>query len=402
MKALVPLVVLLVCLCSAVLAADLPEIDESKLSPEAKALKARYDAAIKQLQEQFAAELKALSERVDKVSQPAAPAKKPWYDNILINGYFQARFWAREYDTTTNERDDFGIRRFYMNVIGTNPKGQFVATYCGTGPDFRENAVTRWENMFVEYWPNKELSVRAGLCPTFFGLDDAESSSWRLTPERAMVLEGSPTLGLVGLYPTGPSDMGVWVIYDDRPKPRQGKPGPHNPGWRLDFTVHNGQFEKTDKDNYKNIGLDAEYFFDWGQAGASWLNGKFTRTPTGAASPVTEDRKAFGLNFRVFPNTLVKNWGFQGEWVDGKWYGTDRRGWYGQASYHFPGSPNIAYTRYEEFDPNRAAANDRYEAWHVGYKYYLTPQDELTVEYTDGTLAHKDTNDLILQYQRAF
>lgn len=47
-------------------------------------------------------------------------------------------------------------------------------------------------------------------------------------------------------------------------------------------------------------------------------------------------------------------------------------------------------------------ANNEYKAWHLGYKYYITPQDELTVEYTDGKLSGKSTDDLIFQYQRAF
>jgi hypothetical protein len=405
MKALVTFAALLVLALGVAHAADPMDIDESKLSPEGRALKAKYEAAMQKMQADFMAELGKLTGRVEQVEKKTAPpAKKPWYDSIAINGYAQARYWARKYDSTAAEMDDFGIRRYYMNVIGTHPKGQFVATYCGTGPDFRENAVARWENMFAEYWPNSKISVRAGLCPTFFGLDDSESSAIRLTPERAMGLEGSPTLGLTGLYPSGPSDYGVWLIYDDRATPRGGRPMPKNPGWRVDVSVHNGQLDKTDKNTNKNIAADAEYFFDWGQVGASYLDGMFTRTPAGTPAPpaVTETRKAFGLNARVFPGQVIKNVGLQAEWFDGKWYGTDRRGWYGQASYHFPDHPTVLFTRYERFDPNQAATNDDYRGLHLGFKYLLTTQDEITLEFTDGKLGQFTTQDSIVQYQRAF
>jgi hypothetical protein len=401
MRALMIFVVAVVFACSA-FAAGTTDIDESKLSPEAKALKAKYDEALKKLQDDFAAELAALQARVDKVEKTsAAPAKKNWYDNILINGYMQMRYWARDYKSTNKELDDFGIRRFYMNVIATHEKGQIVATYAGAGSDFREGANADWENLFIDYRPKPEFNIRAGLAPNFFGLDACESSAPRLPPERALVAEGNTTLDLVGLYAYGPSDLGLWLMYDKRPKPHLTTPIPNNPGLRVDFTVHNGQYEKTDKNNNKNVGLDVEYFTNWGQFGASWLDGKYTRTLTGG-STVTEPRKAFGLNFRAYPNMLVKGWGFQGEWIDGEWLGTDRDGWYGQASYHFKSHPGVAYTRYERFDPNDSAAKDDYKGLHLGYKYNLTPQDQLTLEYCDGEVGDKTADDLIMQYQRSY
>jgi len=112
------------------------------------------------------------------------------------------------------------------------------------------------------------------------------------------------------------------------------------------------------------------------------------------------DRDAFGLNVRVLPNGALGQWGFQAEWLDGEWMGTDRDGWYGQASYSFADHPGRAYARYEEFDPDADTADDEYEALHLGYIYNITPLDQVTLEYTLGECATMDADDIIVQYQR--
>jgi hypothetical protein len=339
-----------------------------------------------------------------------APAKPPWYQNISINGYIQARFEARQYDSMPAasdkpaEHDEFTIRRYYMNVIAPfNKETTLVATYAGAGSDFRDGANADWENLFIDYTPMPELSVRLGQGPNFFGLDASESSSVRIPCERALVAEGNSALGIKGIYALGPSDRGLWVTYDTRPL------NPSKEGLRAVAGVCNGQFQETDKNDNKNISLDAEYFTWWGQFGASWMQGKYTSTATTTVASTTTNRNARGLNLRLFPGKLVPNIGFQAEWMEGDWFGAKRRGWYGQASYHFTGHPGIAFVRDEQFDLNRDAANNKYDAIHLGYTYNLTPQDALTAEGVFGTLgrgASKSgddaTDDLIVQWQRKF
>ena len=146
-------------------------------------LKAKYEAKILELQKQFEAELAAVAAG-QPVEKPA-PAKPKWYDNIIINGYFQARYHAREYDAVPAsvspgfvanpnlkaEQDDFELRRLYINAIAPfNNKTQAVVTWAGVGPNFRTgNALsseTDWANIFVDYMPNKEWTFRIGQAPT--------------------------------------------------------------------------------------------------------------------------------------------------------------------------------------------------------------------------------------------
>ena len=372
--------------------------DTSGLSPEAKALKAKYDAQMQALNEQFMKDLAALS--AGKPIPAAPAAKKNWYDNILINGYFQARFNAKKYDSTHADFSEFNIRRYYMNVIAhANPKTTAVATYTGNGPSFRDGNAATWENMFVEYYPDPEWTLRIGQCPNFFGLDAAESSSVRVTCERALVTEGNYVLGLNGLYFAGPSDRGAWFVYDMRPDSPSKKQG-----FRFVGAIYNGQFQATEKNGDKGLEADAEYFDTWGQAGISWVNGKYTNTA--AAGSPTADRNAIGANVRILPAPF---WGFQAEWLDGKWLGTERDGWYAQASFGFNAKQNLAFARYEEFDPNKDVENNSYKALHLGVKHNLTSQDQLTLEGVAGKLGNGSvsggtatTNDLIFQYQRSF
>ena len=379
--------------------------DDSGLSPEAKALKEKYDASIKALSDQFQKDLAALSAGTYKPGAPPAPAappKKSWADSLMINGYFQTRFEGRQYDGIANERDEFTLRRLYMNVISpVDNTTTAVVTYAGVGPLFREGGGGSFENIFVDYKPVPTWTIRMGQAPNWFGLDAAESSSIRIPPERALVTEGNTVLGLSGLYAFGPSDRGLWVTWDGRPLSPDKKQG-----LRVTGSVHNGQFQDTDKNNNKNVSLDAEYFTKWGQFGASWLDGMYTNarvTPT-----ATQDRSAFGLNLRLFPGVAVPNWGFQAEWLDGTWLGTDRTGWYAQASYHFPDKQNIAYTRYEEFNPNKNAVNDTYNGLHLGVKHSITPMDDVTLEYVLGNVGRGSAggdfkaDDLFVQYQRKF
>lgn len=333
---------------------------------------------------------------------PAAPAKKPWFENLRINGYVQARFESRDYDSMSTERDEFTIRRLYMNLIAPlNNETTFVGTFAGVGPDFRDGANLDFENLFIDYTPLPGFSVRFGQGPNFFGLDAAESSSIRIPTERALVAEGNSALGIRGLYALGPSDRGLWVTYDTRAF------SPTKEGLRAVVGVQNGQFQDTDKDDHKNVTVDAEYFTEWGQFGASWMEGTWTDTkPTPA---VTSDRDAFGVNLRLFPNKLVRNMGFQAEWLRGDWFGAPREGYYGQASYHFDGHPGVAFARVENFDLNRDVANDDYDAVHLGYTYNVTPQDAVTAEVTLGTLGRgasvageDDTTDICVQWQRLF
>lgn len=402
MRVLVALSVLAVVLCGVSFA---EECCDKPLSPEAQALKAKYDEKFKALQDEFAAELAAMSARVSALEKPA-PATKKWYEKSTINGYFQARMHTRDWDMQPNERDEFEIRRLYLNlIVPFDNKSTGVVTWAGVGPSFREGASGTYENIFVDYKPAPNWTIRAGQGPNWFGLDAAESSMGRMNPERAVVAEGVPGVAS-GLFAFGPSDRGVWATWDGRSLSASKKEGP-----RATVGVCNGQFQDTDKNNDKNVSVDVAYFTDWGQFGLSWLDGSYTRTLPDT-TVVTEPRDAWGVNVRVLPDTLVENIGFQAEYIDGEWLGTERDGFYVQGSYHFDNHPGIAYVRYEQFDPNSNAAdvpvaaagsaNNEIEIMHLGYVYNLTPIDKITVEYGYGEQGSAaDMDDFVVQYQRS-
>lgn len=399
MKAAVMTLLLVLFAWGLACAADLGDIDEESFSPEAKALKAKYDAQIKQLQEEFMAELQKLSARVDSVERKTAPpAKKPWYDGIRISGYFQTRFEGRQYDSIATERDEFTLRRLYMTLAAPlGDRSTAIVTWAGVGPSFREGGGATYENIFVDYKVRPDVTIRMGQAPNNFGLDAAESSSVRIPPERALVTEGNPTLGLLGLYAYGPADRGLWAIYDGRVN------SPTKEGLRVAVGIFNGQFQDSDKNNNKSVSVDAEYYMKWGQFGASWMDGKYTNKAT---PPVTCDRDAWGLNVRVYPDPW---WGGQAEYIKGDWFGAEREGWYGQVSYNLHPNKDLVYARYEEFDANTNVPNSVYKGLHVGYQYKLTPNDQITVEYVKGELGRgaadagdDTTDDIFVQYQRSF
>lgn len=327
----------------------------------------------------------------------AAAAPKAWYDNIRVNGYFQTRFEARDYPDAYSDFDEFTVRRLYINIIAPfDDRTMSVVTWAGVGSGFRDGANSDWANIFVDHKVAPEWTVRFGQAPTHFGIDVCESATCMFTPERFAAGEGKPGLGIRGLYFAGPWDRGLWVMYDTRLRPNAGVPSPDNTGFRVVGSVHNGQFRATDQDKDKNYSLDVTYFDEWGQVGASWLDGTLK---TGDS---VDPREAFGLNARVYPGAFVENLGVQVEWLDGKWLGADRSGWYGQASYHFPDFPGIAYARYEGFSGADSAGDEDYKALHMGYKHEFTPLDEVTGQFTFGDFAGEDANEIIVQYQRKF
>ncbi len=121
----------------------------------------------------------------------------------------------------------------------------------------RLTSETDWANIFVDYRPAPEWTIRMGQAPNYFGIDGSEGSSGRLTPERFAASEGLPALGLKGLYFAGPWDRGVWIVNDQRAVTED------KTGLRTAFSVHNGNFRNQDDDNHKNISLDLEYFTQW-------------------------------------------------------------------------------------------------------------------------------------------
>jgi len=326
-----------------------------------------------------------------------APAAK-WYDNITINGYFQTRGVLNDYDSNPSAQDEFTLRRLYLNVIGKlDSKTTAVMTFARVGGS---GTNTDWANMYVDWNFAPQYTFRMGQAGTQMGLDLSESSSVRLTPERAVVMEGNPALGIIGLYWTGPWDRGAWVMRE----PDAGV------CWqpRVAVGICNGQLRSGELDNGKVFSVDAEWKGTWGQAGVSWMGGKYTvpagttqanYAVAGGVPAGTYDRNALLINARMAPIIGI---GAQAEYATGELFDMDFTGWYGQVSYNFKSHPGVAFARYEEFDPNTDVDGNSYKATHIGYTYNLTALDAVTAEYVIGELAGVDNNCGTLQWQRKF
>ena len=143
----------------------------------------------------------------------------------------------------------------------------------------------------------------------------------------------------------------------------------------------NGQFRATDKDNNKTISVDLKWRPEWGEFGASWLNGRWVNDlgmPTVAGST---QRNALLGYVRWDPDWCKL--AVQGEYVDGNLLGNDIDGWYTQLEYD-PSPDGTADVKYEKYDPAHGIPNNHYDAWHVGYAHSLDPNNELTLQYTSG------------------
>lgn len=342
---------------------------------------------VQQLQDQLKAAMDQIK-AIEAKQAAAAPApKEKWSDKLSVTGYFHARYEARE-DTI----DDFFIRRLYVNLIGNwNDRAQSVITFGRVGP---EDPKIDLEVAMVNYKFRDNWVLTFGQAPNFFGWDTAESSSKRLPFDRWAAGEGIPGRpgrpGIRGLYFAGPWDRGVYVT---RQSQASSEP-------TVILGLVNGNFRNSDNDNNKVWSVDLKWKPRWGQFGASYMDGKYTEVPPGAAAgtaAVTQPRRALGL----FVHTEPTPFGFQGEFLDGEMFGKDVQGWYGQVAYN-KGGPGTPYFRYEQFDQDQATMGNTFVGWRLGYAYQVDKNNEVTLEIHDAHAGSIDYGQLGAQWQVAF
>jgi hypothetical protein len=324
----------------------------------------QIDAKIDEL-EQLKTDLEGLR---DDLKAGPPEAKPGWEDKVKINGYVQQRYIYRDWG-----EDEFWFRRMYINLIVTpNDRTTAVVTWARIGPDPQGLTNTDWANVFVDYKINDSLTARVGQGPDWFGLETAQSSGSRLAMERAAVLEGGQGKPL-GLYFAGPWDRGVWLVRN----------ATSDEWWEPQaiFGVINGQFRATEKDNNKTISLDLKWKPEWGEFGASWLNGWWTNDLGLPFAAGTTQRSALLGYVRWDPDWC--KFAVQGEYVDGKLLGSDIDGWYAQLEYD-PVPDGTAFVKYEKFDPAHGVPANHYDAWHFGYAHSLDKSNKLTVQYSAG------------------
>ncbi len=356
----------------------------------------QIDAKLKQLDSkieelnQLKADLEALKASLE--GKPAAPAKAKWYDKITWNGYFQTRYrWLRN-----SRNDDFFLRRMYINLIAKpNPRTTAVVTYARIGPGWNtvaNDTNTDWANIFVDYKMTPQWVVRLGQGPTWFGIEDAQSSSRRIPLERASVFEGTGGVpGVIpnhfGLYFQGPWERGIWFIRN----PKKNEP-------QIILGLNNGQFRGLEIDTTKNFSAHLKWQRPWGRWGVSWLDGQWTNSANGMQTP----RDALGFNFRYEPDPV----GFQAEYMTGRQFGSDVDGWYCQLEIQPRNHAGRVFFKYEnqdfDIEPTPDLACEDYEAWHIGYAYQLDKNNRLTLQYTDAEAGNADADEVGFQWQLGF
>lgn len=344
---------------------------------------------VKQLGEQ----LKAVTEKLQQMeakqaaqpTPPPAPPKASWTDKLSISGYWQSRYEARQ-----NTRDEFIMRRMYLNFVGKwNERTNTVLTLSRIPANNDPNI--EFEAAQVNYRFADDWSVTFGQAFNSFGWDTWESSSKRLVFDRWAAGEGVASrpgrAGIRGLWYAGAVDRGVWVTRHARGSEPTVIVG-----------VSNGNYNKGDNDDNKVVSLDLKCKRPNGmQYGASFLTGDYTVDAVAPALPVTQTRQALGLYFHTDP----KPWGFQAEWLDGKMFGADVDGWYGQVAYN-TGGKGTPYVRYEQFDQNKDATGDTYMSLRAGYAYQLDKNNEFTLELQDAKSGSLGYDQAGVQWQLGF
>jgi len=284
----------------------------------------------------------------------------------------------------------------YINLIVTpDDKTMAWIQWARIGADPVGQTNTDWSMAFVDRKWDKHWSTRLAQGPNWFGIETMQGSSARLALERAEVLEGGARNGAPNsLYFLGPWDRGVWIT--------------RNPGdnpWEPQATVGviNGQFRNTEKDDNKEISLDLKWKQSWGMFGFSWMNGRWVNDIGLPTAPASSRRDAALGCVRY--ERKGSRWDLQGEYVDGKLLGSDIEGWYTQLEYD-PTAKGAAYVKYEKHDPAVGVPGNTYDCWHVGYAHQMDANNELTLQFDQGTkgcdLVHPDRTAVGFQWQFGF
>ncbi len=294
----------------------------------------------------------------------AAEGDSNWSDRISIDGYLQARYEAFDFDDADSywDEDGFTLPRMHISLrADVNERTKAVLTWSrldfDTGSDQRR---TYWTDIYLDYAPNDDWTIRVGQAPNWFGLEGAQDSSERMSLERAAFLTRIPS-GRSAIYAEERWDRGVWFIRN-----RKSASGP-----QAILGLTNGNYRDVEDNSHKTMTVDLKWERPWGQYGVSWFNGKI-KSSGGA-------KKALLGYVRFAPPN--QRWAVQAEYMDGKRWSSDLKGWYGQFEYQLTRNPMWAFVKLEDFE----RGNDyEYDAVHLGLVKQLDENNELTLQWTDG------------------
>lgn len=350
---------------------------------------------VKQLQDQ----LKTVMDRLQQIEArqakpattvppntvPAGPTKAPttsWADKIVISGYMQSQYIQR-----ANADDDFQMRRMYLNIAANvSPRASGVVQFerLTKVSEIDEVGITL-ASCFLDYKIDDTYDIMMGQVPTYFGWDEAESSSRRLPLERFAADEGwGPREGrpaVLGFWFGGPWDRGFYITR----KATKGMP-------TIIAGLTNGNFRTNDNNQNKPYEVDLKWKRGLNQFGVSWFDGTYTK------AGVTTERHAYDLYYHRDPCP----WGFQAEYLDGCLFDKQIDGWYGQVDYNH-GGKGTPYVRYEEYDQNKESCTpDTFIGFHAGYQYQLDKNNKLTLQLSQQGIGTTNENYSGFQWQLGF
>jgi len=312
--------------------------------------------------------LASTRQRLEKVEEEARRHQ--------ISGYLQFRFSDDEAKTSSN----FSLRRARLNMAGPisekvarskdrhapRPSAGVAAASGGlaSGPkglaasykiqfqldkDSGQRVVMR--DAYIDLSAGRSSRLRAGQAKLPIGYELPESSSVRLEPERALIMDR--------LFPDQ-RDIGVQWHWQGRAD-----------GPALALAVVNGTgMNASDDNDRKDVMASVNVPFSWGSAAFAVYEG---RSGSGASAQ-DKDRLAAGLELGKKKTQL------RGEYIVGRDRGEEVEGWYLRVSQQAARSGTV-FLKYDVFDENTDRANDLFRRWGLGWAEELDANVRLTLAW---------------------
>ncbi|MGC8833608.1 MAG: porin [Armatimonadota bacterium] len=335
-------------------------------------------AAAKEQADEIQATLADKAESEAVLQQDVASLKK-----LKFSGYIQSRFRSRE-----TEKSNFTVRRGRLKAVYSGAQSNYTLQIDAT-----EGGVAL-RDAYGEWMPRPNVVFWFGQFKVPFGFEIEQSSSDREMPERTEVIRA--------LFP-GERDRGIRLTHLLGSKTT------------LDLGVFNGNGVTTaaDQDNHKNVVARVKHSIT-----PSWdlgLSGYWGKAKVGASAEVKDTRQKmtgdfngdgvpetievtvpgkpavpgvygkqnrFGIDmqvYNIFGCTLKGEW-IRGKQPDPKAVSKDVQGWY--ALLNVPmGISWLLTSRYDEYDPDTNAVNDKFRTWGFALTYYASGNLKFTAAY---------------------
>jgi len=329
---------------------------ESQEGDSTQALSGDNIARVGKLLDEFRAELVAMGAKVDDLAtavkdvQSRLSKVEAERKQHAIDGYMQLRY--RD-DNAADGRREFQVRRVRVNVRGAvsektsyRVEMQFDSKETGKGPGSK--AQLRTATIDYKLSPAARFRMGQAILPWGYELEESVPNLW--TGERSLWMDR--------LFPEQ-RDIGAFLNYRRKPTAPM-----------FDVGIVNGTgIDAVDNNNKSNLLGRVDFPL---KDGSVALSG-YTGTNAEGTARIRQDRTGVSARY---------HWGetqFLGEFVTGNDKGKDMRGWYGQLGHPVSSvNPNLLFVKYDQYDENRAKANDLFKRWSLGYWYDLDKATRLT------------------------